>query len=66
MNHAYVDNELFTLFSQDNAGGPPGEIIHLPEGIEGKEKRERGNGQDVEDHPANHVPFAAEYEDQGL
>jgi hypothetical protein len=61
-----MNNQLFALFSKDDTGGTPGEIVHLPEGIEREEERECRDSQNVEEHPANHIPFATEDEDQGL
>jgi hypothetical protein len=61
-----MNDQLFALFSKDNTGGTPGEIVHLPEGIEWEEERECGDSQNVEEHPADHIPFATEDKDQGL
>ena len=61
-----MNNKFFPLFSENDTSGTPREIIHFPEGIEGKEERKSGNGQNVEDHPTDHIPLASEDEDQGL
>lgn len=62
----HMDNHFLSRFAQYNTSLTPREIIHLPERVQGKEERERGDGKDVEQHPANHVPFAAHDEDEGL
>jgi hypothetical protein len=44
----------------------PGEVVHPPEGIDREEEGKGRNGQNVEDHPANHVPLTSEDENQCL
>ena len=61
-----MDNHLLTGLSQDDTSLTPGEVVHAPERVERQEEREDGNGEDVEDHPTDHVPLATKDEDQRL
>ena len=61
-----MDNHLLAHFTQDNTSSTPGEIIHFPERVERQQEREDRDGQDVEHHPSNHVPLAAQHEHQRL
>ena len=57
-----MNNHLLTRLSQNDTRLTPREVVHAPEGVQGKEEREDRDGQDVEDHPSNHVPLAAQNE----
>ena len=61
-----MDNHLLTGLTHDNTCLTPGEIIHPPERVQREEERERGNCNDVEDHPTDHIPLATQNEDEGL
>lgn len=61
-----MDNQFLALLSQDDTSGTPREIVHLPERVQRQEEGECWDGKDVEQHPADHVPFTAEDEDQCL
>ena len=61
-----MNHQLLTRLSQDDTSLTPREVVHAPEGVQGKEEREHRDGQDVEHHPADHVPLATHDEDQGL
>ena len=63
---AYVNDHLLARLSHDQTRLTPREVVHAPEGVERKVERERGNGQDVEDHPTDHVPLATKQEHEGL
>ena len=62
----YVNNHLLAGFTQDDTRLTPREVVHPPERVERKEEREGGDSQDVEDHPADHVPLAAQDEHERL
>ena len=62
----YVNNHLLSRFSQHNTRLTPGEIVHLPERVQGEEEREGRNGEDIEQHPANHIPLPPHDEHEGL
>lgn len=59
-------DELLATFAHDKTSLSPREIVHLPEGVKRKIEGEDRNGQDVEDHPTDHVPLASEDEHQSL
>ena len=61
-----MDNELLAFLAEDYTSSTPGEVVHLPEGVQWKHEREHRNGKDVEHHPTNHVPLAAHDEDESL
>ena len=61
-----MDDHFLPRLSEHDTGLTPGEIVHLPERVERKREREYGDGEDVEEHPPDHVPLAAEDEDEGL
>ena len=52
-----MNDHLFSSFTQHDASLTPREVIHPPERIEREEERERGDSDDVEDHPTDHIPF---------
>ena len=56
----------FGLVARNLTRLTPREVVHPPEGVERQEEREDRNGEDVEDHPANHIPLAAENEHERL
>ena len=62
----YVNNHLLAGFTQDDTRLTPREVVHPPEGVQGKEEGEHGDGEDVEHHPADHVPLATENEHESL
>jgi len=57
-----MNDHLLSRLAHNNTGLTPREIIHPPERVQGKEEGERRNGSDVENHPTDHVPFAAQNE----
>lgn len=61
-----MDDDLLPGFAQDHARRPPREVVHLPEGVQGEEEGEYGDGENVEKHPPKHVPPSAEEEDECL
>lgn len=61
-----MNYELFATLSHDDTRLAPGEIIHVPERVEWDIEREDWNGEDIEYHPADHVPFAPENEHKCL
>jgi hypothetical protein len=61
-----VDNHLLTGLAHDNTCLTPREIIHPPKRVQREEEREGRNCKDVEYHPANHIPFATQDENEGL
>jgi hypothetical protein len=63
---SYVNDELLAFLTQHHTRLTPGEVVHFPEGIEREEEGKGGDSQNIEDHPANHVPLASEDENQCL
>ncbi|KAL0769411.1 hypothetical protein CaCOL14_008719 [Colletotrichum acutatum] len=59
------DNLLARLAGNDTRVTPV-EVVHVPEGVQRQGETEDGNGQDVQNHPANHLPLAANDKDDGL
>ena len=53
-----MHNYLFASLTQYYTSLTPREVIHAPERVQRQKEGEDGNGQDVEKHPAHHVPFA--------
>jgi hypothetical protein len=64
--NTYVDDDLLAGLSEHQTSSTPREVIHTPEGIERKEKREIWYAENIEDHPPDHIPLAPEDEDEGL
>ena len=62
----YVNNHLLPGFTQHDTRSTPGEIVHPPERVQRQEEREHRHGKDVEYHPADHVPLAAQDEHERL
>ena len=61
-----MNNHLLSRLSQHNTRLTPGEIVHLPERVQGEEEREGRNGENVEHHPSDHVPLPPQDENEGL
>lgn len=61
-----MNNELLALLADDDTCVTPREVVHLPERVEREVEGEDRDGEEVEDHPADHVPFSAEEEDEHL
>jgi hypothetical protein len=61
-----VFDDLFPGLSDDETGGTPREVVHAPERIEREEERKDRDGENVEEHPTDHVPLPAEDEYQRL
>ena len=61
-----ADDKFLALITSDDTGISPGEIIHVPEGVERQGEGEDGCGDDVDDHPPDHFPFPSDDEDDGL
>src|SRR5258706_332684 len=60
------DDDFATLLSGNHTRIAPREIIHMPEGVKWKGKREHRYGEDVENHPPNHFPLPASDKDDSL
>ena len=52
-----VHDKLLAGLSQHHTRLTPTEVVHAPEGVEREEEREGRNGENVEQHPANHIPL---------
>lgn len=61
-----MNHELLASFTHDDTGGTPRKIVHLPERIQWKQEGEYWDREDVEHHPANHVPLPANDKDECL
>lgn len=61
-----MNDQLLSTLSNDDSSVSPREVVHRPERVEREVEGEDGNGQDVEDHPPDHVPLASEEEDEDL
>ena len=61
-----MNDNLLALFTHHQSRGPPRKVVHLPERVQWQKEGENGNGENVENHPGNHVPPHAEDEDEGL
>src|SRR4051812_6456807 len=57
-----VDDHLLPRLSEHDTRLTPREVVHLPERVEREVEREDGDGKDVEEHPADHVPLAPQNE----
>ncbi len=60
------DDLLVALVADDDAGAAPGEVVLVPEGVDGQDEGVDGEGDDVDDHPADMLPLAFDDEDDGL
>lgn len=61
-----MDDEFLPRFAHNQTRSTPGEVVHPPEGVKRQDQREYRNGQDIEDHPANHIPFTPHDENKSL
>lgn len=59
-------DEFLATFAENKTSLTPREIVHTPERVKRKVEGEHGDGHEVEDHPANHVPLASEDEYESL
>ncbi|KAI6770920.1 hypothetical protein HG531_009775 [Fusarium graminearum] len=64
---AFVGNDdLLARLTSNNTSITPVEIVHVPERVKRQTEGEDGNGSNIHDHPTNHLPLAAQDEDNGL
>ena len=63
LNRDYL---LAVLFADDNTRVTPGEVVLVPEGVDGEDKGIDGEGDEVDYHPSNVLPLSFKNEDQGL
>jgi len=61
-----VDDQLLSTLSNDHSSVSPREVVHRPERVEREVEGEDGDGEDVEEHPSDHVPLPSEEEDHDL
>lgn len=60
------DDLLVALVADDDAGAAPGEVVLVPEGVDGQDEGVDGESDNVDDHPADVLPLAFDDEDDGL
>lgn len=61
-----MNDQLLSTLSNDDSSVSPREIVHRPERVEREVEGEDGDGEDIEHHPADHVPLPSEEEDHDL
>ena len=61
-----MNDHLLAGLAENDTSRTPREVVHLPERVERQEERECRDSDDVEHHPADHVPLAPEDEHQCL
>lgn len=62
----HVYNKFLTLLAKDKTSLTPREIVHPPERIERQPEGEGRDGENIEDHPSNHIPLPSQNKDEGL
>lgn len=60
------DDNFAAAVTGDHACVTPGEIIHVPEGIQRESEGEDRDRNQVDDHPSEHFPLSAHDENEGL
>ena len=61
-----MNDHLLAGLAENDTSRTPREVVHLPERVERQEERECRDSDDVEHHPADHVPLATENEHESL
>lgn len=59
-------DDLLSLLARHHTSVAPGEVVHVPEGVQRETAGKDWRGHDIDEHPPDHLPLAAEDEDYGL
>src|SRR5690606_25128868 len=71
-NHLFIKRfivchkDFLLIVTNNNTGISPGEVIKMPERVEGNKEGEQGNSEDIDDQPSNGLPLSFDDKDKCL